>query len=84
VLDEVELLLSNLDADRVAISADHGELLGEFGLAGHPDGFPFSPVKRVPWVDTSATDTGTHRPAVERGDDEASVEDHLRDLGYVV
>lgn len=84
VLDEVGLLLSNLDADRVAISADHGELLGEFGLAGHPDGFPVAPVKRVPWVVTSATDTHSHEPAVERADDAARVEDHLRDLGYVL
>jgi hypothetical protein len=84
VLDEVGLLLSNLDADRVVISADHGELLGEFGLAGHPDGFPIAPVKRVPWARASATDTGAHRPTVEPDDAEASVEDHLRDLGYVV
>jgi len=84
VLDEVEILLENLDADRVAISADHGELLGELGMAGHPDGFPVAPVKRVPWITTSATDTGSHVPDIERSDTETEVEDHLRDLGYVV
>ena len=83
VLDEVELLLSNVDADRVAISADHGELFGEWGAYGHPDGLPVPAVRKVPWARTSATDTGTHAPEVERGDPETSVEEHLRGLGYV-
>jgi len=84
VLDEVAILLENLDADKVAISSDHGELLGEFGLAGHPDGFPFTPVRRVPWTVTSATDTETHDPTIVRSDVDADVRDHLQELGYVV
>lgn len=84
VLDEVDLLLSNLDADRVVVSADHGHMLGELGQWTHPDGFPLPIVKKVPWVVTSATDTGSLDPTTERIDREDSVEEYLRELGYVV
>lgn len=84
VLDEVELLRSNVDADRVAITADHGHMLGELGQWTHPDGCPLPVVKKVPWVVTDATDTGSYAPRTDREEIEASVEDYLRDLGYVV
>ena len=32
VLNDVSLLLSNLDAERVVISTDHGHATGEFGI----------------------------------------------------
>lgn len=83
VLDEVGLLLDNLDAEKVVITSDHGEAFGE-GLAyGHPEGFLHPVVKRVPWAETSATDTGTYEPDIstEKGVS-VDVEDHLRDLGY--
>lgn len=76
-LDEVELLVENLDADRVAISADHGEAFGEWGIYSHPLGAPVPAVRRVPWVVTSATDTGEYDP--ER-DDEASAETERQSL----
>ncbi|ESP90035.1 hypothetical protein [Candidatus Halobonum tyrrellensis] len=82
VLDDVELLLSNVDADTVAISADHGEAFGEHGVFGH-DGSALPAVRRVPWVEASATDTGDHDPADhERADVSSSVEDRLQQLGY--
>jgi len=84
VLEEVETLLSNLDAERVAITADHGELFGEYGEYGHPDGLPFPEVRKVPWVTTTATDTGEYEPTIDRNDTEVDVEEHLADLGYVV
>lgn len=84
VLDEVELLLSNVDAERVVITADHGEAFGE-GLAyGHPEGFLHPTVKRVPWVETTATDEGWHEPDLEAHESgETDLESHLRDLGYL-
>jgi len=82
VLDEVELLLSNLDAGRVVITADHGELFGEGGEYGHPDGWPLRAVRTVPWAVTTAADTGSHAPAVDRGAPETDVEELLRGLGY--
>jgi hypothetical protein len=86
VLDDVELLLENVDADTVVLSADHGNAFGEFGVYGHPPGMPFRSVREVPWYTTSATDTGVYVPETEpldtAGNDE-TVDDRLRDLGYL-
>ncbi|KAB1196266.1 MULTISPECIES: LTA synthase family protein [Haloferax] len=83
VLDEVEELLDNVDAERVAITADHGEAFGEMAQYGHPEGLPFPIVKRVPWVETSAQDLNTRDPDVTRERTiDSNLEDHLRDLGY--
>jgi hypothetical protein len=60
VLDSVGLLLENVDADRVVITADHGEGFGEYGVYEHPVGCPAPTVKRVPWAVTTATDTGSY------------------------
>lgn len=84
VLDEVALLRENLDADRMIISSDHGNALGEWGIYGHPNGFPHPAVKRVPWVRTSAEDNGSYEPTTETGSEPpASVTDRLEDLGYL-
>jgi hypothetical protein len=85
VLDSVEVLLENVDAERVAISADHGEGFGEWGLYAHLLGSPSPYVKKVPWAETTARDTGTYeptatRPEMEPADDD--VEDRLEALGY--
>jgi hypothetical protein len=83
-LDDVALLLENLDADRVAITADHGECFGEWGLYGHHLSTPVPELLRVPWVETTATDTGTYDPDIdfEHVDTETSVEEKLSALGY--
>lgn len=84
-LDDVELLLSNVDAD-VAITADHGDALGEWGVYDHPVGFLHPAVRTVPWVETQATDTGEHEPAAWKEavqTDEDEVTDRLQALGYV-
>jgi len=87
VLDDVELLLKNLDAETVVISADHGNAFGEWNVYGHPPGSPIGAVRRVPWVETTATDTGEYEPSLERPDGDGTtddaVEDRLRNLGYV-
>ncbi|ELY95612.1 hypothetical protein C484_04985 [Natrialba taiwanensis DSM 12281] len=85
VLDEVEELIANIDADRVAITADHGEEFGEVSAYGHPEGFPHPIVRKVPWIETTAQDRGTREPQVEsdteRGE-RVDIEEHLKDLGY--
>jgi hypothetical protein len=84
VLDEVTILLSNVDAEQVVITADHGNAFGAFGAYGHPEGFLHPDVKVVPWVETSASDTGSHIP--ERRQEievSTSVEEHLEAMGYV-
>ncbi|WP_254761520.1 sulfatase-like hydrolase/transferase [Natrinema marinum] len=83
VLDDIETLLENINAETVAITADHGEAFGELGAYGHPEGFPHPIVKRVPWITTSANDMETRKPNL--GPDtaeETDLEKHLRDLGY--
>jgi hypothetical protein len=85
VLDEVAVLLENVDADNVVITADHGNAFGEYSIYGHPEGMLLPSIKRVPWVETSATDDGTFTPTGEYaggGDGGTDIEDHLRDLGY--
>lgn len=65
-LDEVTVLLENLDARTVVITADHGEAFGEWGAYGHPDGLALPQIKRVPWAETTATDTGWRTPTIDR------------------
>lgn len=82
-LDSVELLLENLDADRVAISADHTELFGRVGLYGHPD-VPLPELRTVPWVETTATDERTLDPDIDEQTAAADPAAHerLKALGY--
>lgn len=87
VLDELSRLLQNAAFETVAITADHGELLGEMGLFSHGAAIPHPAVKRVPWVTCSATDTETVTPEIDTTDaDETSEEEvinHLKQLGYI-
>jgi hypothetical protein len=83
VLEDVELLLSNIDAERVTITADHGECFGEWGLYGHQNQIDLPCLTSVPWAETSATDRETHTPMTyETGEDEIKRTDQLRTLGY--
>ncbi|ESP89032.1 hypothetical protein [Candidatus Halobonum tyrrellensis] len=95
VLDDLELLLENLDADTVVVSSDHGEAFGEWGLYGHYRHVPVGVLRTVPWVELSATDEGTYEPTLEPpevdadgaddpDDDETAelVEERLTALGY--
>jgi hypothetical protein len=90
VLDEVAVLLENVEADRVVITADHGEAFGEWGFYEHPVGCPNPAVKRVPWVETTAVDRETRTVAgadsvapADSNDGSADIESQLRDLGYL-
>jgi hypothetical protein len=84
VLNEVADLLENVDADRVAITADHGNGIGEWGVYEHPVGIPLDCVKTVPWYVTDAADERTRRPSVDRNVEAGdSVDDRLRSLGYL-
>jgi len=85
-LDYVGVLLQNVDADDVVITADHGELLGEHGFWGHPFAYPFGPVKSVPWARTTAADERTYEPVHEplrRRPDEEEQRELLRSMGYL-
>lgn len=83
VLDDVEELLENIDAEKVVITSDHGEAFGEWKAYGHPEGFPHPVVRKVPWIETTATDTHTRDPDLsEDSSVETDIEQHLEDLGY--
>lgn len=86
VLDEgVTPVLENVDAETVAITADHGEAFGEWGLYAHPHHVPAPVLKRVPWVTTTATDTGSYEPTLEPEIGNVSndeITDRLAALGY--
>ncbi|QLD87074.1 hypothetical protein HWV23_15530 [Natronomonas halophila] len=82
-LDDIELLLNNLDATETIITSDHGNGMGEWGIYGHPLHMPFEPLRKVPWIQTTARDQQTHTPEeYEATTDETSIEDRLAALGY--
>ncbi|QHS18265.1 hypothetical protein GWK26_02835 [haloarchaeon 3A1-DGR] len=86
VLDDIELLLENVDAENVAITSDHGEAFGEYGVLGHDIGSLHPKVRNVPWVCTSATDEQTHKPVVEEPEQakmsREKMNEQLEALGY--
>lgn len=85
VLDDIEILLKNIDADSVVISADHGESFGEYWEFGHKTGSINPTVRTVPWVKTTANDTGSYTPSISPPSDtesDDSVDDRLAALGY--
>ncbi|MDZ5811750.1 hypothetical protein U4E84_10405 [Halorubrum sp. AD140] len=86
VLDEVAILLENLDADRVVLSADHGNAYGEWGMYMHRYAVPVPEVRRVPWAKTTATDEETFEPTLEPPGVEPGIDTgaHLQELGYLV
>lgn len=49
VLDEVETLIDQFEGD-VAVTSDHGNAMGEFGLYGHPFRGATPSIRRVPWA----------------------------------
>lgn len=83
VLDDVELLLENTDAENVVICADHGNSYGEWGFYGHRPYLPLSGMRKVPVAHASATDEGTRIPSVSELHDEVQAEEKLRELGYL-
>lgn len=83
VLDDLEILLSNIDAQKVVISADHGEAFGEYGVYNHHSGSLHPKIRFVPWIVTSASDTGSYSPRIEPVEQgNVSTDDTLRALGY--
>ena len=64
VLDEVAALVENVDG-RVAVTADHGNLFGEWGLYGHPMQTPVPALLAVPWAETTGVDRGSRTPSLD-------------------
>jgi len=84
ILEEVELLLNNVDAENVIITADHGDGFGEYGLYRHRAGHLSPKVRVIPWVETSAVDSRSHEPSSDRETTvEQSQKEALKALGYI-
>ncbi|ELZ11252.1 hypothetical protein C478_12605 [Natrinema thermotolerans DSM 11552] len=90
VLDDLTRLWENCDG-RLALTSDHGNGLGEFGVWSHPPGTPVPAVRRVPWVVREGRDRETCDPALPAGiregdsaagDDDGEIESRLEALGY--
>jgi hypothetical protein len=83
VLDEIRVLLNNLDAETVAISSDHGDAFGEWGIYGHGPGRFHPQVRYVPWAVTSASDSGDYSPQITPHlNTGSSMVSQLEALGY--
>ena len=63
VLESVATLLENVEG-RAAVTADHTNLFGEWGLYGHPMHTPVPALLTVPWVETTGRDEGTRDPSL--------------------
>jgi hypothetical protein len=84
-LDDIEVVLINMDAQRVIITADHGEAFGEYGIFGHTVGSLHPMVRTVPWAETTAKDSGGYSPVLtEPRAENPDTEQILRSLGYKI
>lgn len=84
VMDDVALLLENVDAERAIVTSDHGNGLGERGVYGHPGRIPFDSLRRVPWIEVTASDTGDFDPGTrEATDTDSDIQKRLESLGYI-
>ena len=97
VLDDLTRLTANCDGT-IAMTSDHGNGLGEFGVWSHPPGTPVPALRRVPWVVREGRDRETCDPALPdslredvaggEGEDGADggdgdeIESRLEALGY--
>jgi len=83
VLDDIQIILENVDAETVTITADHGECFGERGMYGHPRHGRVDALRRVPWIQTEAIDKETHEPEpIDETTETMTVDDQLKALGY--
>lgn len=83
VLDDLELLLENIDMEKVVISADHGEAFGKWLVYGHGPVLPHPHVKIVPWAVTSGRDEGEYDPDIDSSEPhQRNVDEQLNALGY--
>lgn len=87
VLDDVTLLLRSISADKVVLTADHGNAMGEWGFYDHPGYHPLRALREVPWVETTADSSNRYEPSsYDTSDDEVSirgVRSRLENLGYI-
>lgn len=86
VLSEVCRLVMGTETDRIIITSDHGEALGEYRMLAHPRK-EHPHIRTVPWAEVSGVS-----PEAELGDvnayesgqgGERDLDEYLKDLGYL-
>lgn len=83
LLDDVtDRLIQNADA-KIALSADHGNGMGEWGMWGHPPGAVTPQIRKVPWVCVQGTETRSVSGSAPQVEEPDAVADRLDALGYV-
>lgn len=83
VLDNIESLLNNLEAEEVYITADHGNALGEQFIYGHPDKVYIEPLRKVPWIKVKSKDNKTiTNTSIKTKKENLTVNERLEKLGY--
>lgn len=83
VAQELEILKENVDG-KIAVTGDHGNSIGEFGIWGHRKDIVDPYMRIVPWDIMDADDTGTRDPDhIVSSRSEEDVMDRLESLGYV-
>lgn len=83
VLNSIETLRHNCDAT-VAITSDHGQGLGEWGVWSHPPDTHTPQVREVPMVKLRGRDTKMYSPSIDAssGGVDTGVDERLAALGY--
>lgn len=91
VLEEVEILKDNINAEKLVVTADHGNGLGrplskERFVYGHRGKIYTDTLRKVPWIEIEARDKKGYTPEgvdkEEHREKEEIVKDALKDLGY--
>jgi hypothetical protein len=90
-LDDVSRLVEGTTA-RVALTSDHGNAAGEWGVWSHPPGVPVPALRKVPWVSRQGTGECSPDPPLpeqlragrdgDTGATDEAVAERLADLGY--
>jgi len=84
-LDEVQTVVENTDG-KIAITSDHGNAFGEWGVYGHPGYAPIKSIRKVPWVELSGLGKREYqiegKEAMTTNTESRSVDDQLAALGY--
>lgn len=84
-LTDLPRLIERTDAEKVVVTADHGEALGEWGVYAHTD-TPHPYTRIVPWLEVKDVTLPGKRVTPSRYDrpiEKGSVKGQLEDLGYL-
>jgi hypothetical protein len=80
VLHAADEFSTTVDADKLVITSDHGNAIGEWGIYGHPPTYPLRCLTEVPWIELTAT--STRNPQTVDRDSRANLDEQLAALGY--